>query len=136
MSIDEKIVSLHHVSENSESLKCIFTFSTSAAATTYGGETVDYAEKRDHWEKYCFQPGLQDFQNWKKEQKEQKVEVKKWIKKASAYRVGGDGAKYLKVLLAYVKNVVENSDNKYHTIQMNNKQQGFQDYVELLFIII
>jgi len=45
-------------------VECIFAYSTSAAATTYGGKTVDYVEKRDQWEKYCFQPGLEDFENW------------------------------------------------------------------------
>jgi len=52
---------------------------------------------------------------------EKKFEVSKWIKQISTYRAGRDGEKCLKVLLAYVKNVVENSDEKYRTIQMNNK---------------
>ena len=49
------------------------------------------------------------------------MKVEDCIKKVSAYRAGGDGEKCLKVLLAYVKNVVENSDEKYRTINMDNK---------------
>lgn len=43
------------------------------------------------------------------------------IKKVSAYRAGGDGGKCLKILLAYVKNVSEQDDDKFKTINMHNK---------------
>jgi thiol-disulfide isomerase/thioredoxin len=45
-----------------------------------------------------------------------------YIKKVSSYRAGGDGGKCLKVLTAYVSNVVDKPDEeKYRTINMENK---------------
>lgn len=49
------------------------------------------------------------------------VKVDDCIKKISAYRAGGDGGKCLKILLAYVKNVAEKDDEKFKTINMQNK---------------
>lgn len=49
------------------------------------------------------------------------MKVEDCIQKVSSYRAGGDGEKCLKVLLAYVKNVVENEDEKFRTINMENK---------------
>jgi len=49
------------------------------------------------------------------------MKVDECIAKVSAYRAGGDGEKCLKVLLAYVKNVVESDDAKFRTINMENK---------------
>lgn len=40
-------------------IECISALSVSPAAAAYS-----YEAKRDHWEKYCFQPGLEDFHNW------------------------------------------------------------------------
>lgn len=48
--------------------------------------------------------------------------VDECITKVSAYRAGGDGGKCLKILLAYVKNVVEKADEeKFRTVNMENK---------------
>eukprot|EP00814_Leptocylindrus_danicus_P001193 CAMPEP_0116008718 /NCGR_PEP_ID=MMETSP0321-20121206/3021_1 /TAXON_ID=163516 /ORGANISM="Leptocylindrus danicus var. danicus, Strain B650" /LENGTH=528 /DNA_ID=CAMNT_0003477577 /DNA_START=100 /DNA_END=1686 /DNA_ORIENTATION=- len=49
------------------------------------------------------------------------VKVDECIKKISAYRAGGDGGKCLKILLAYVKNVAEKDEEKFKTINMQNK---------------
>jgi len=49
------------------------------------------------------------------------AKIDEYIKKISSYRAGGDGGKCLKVLLAYVRNVVEKSDEKFKTINMENK---------------
>jgi hypothetical protein len=50
------------------------------------------------------------------------MSIQQCIEKVSSYRAGGDGEKCLKVLLAYVKNVIENQDDdKYRTINMENK---------------
>jgi len=48
--------------------------------------------------------------------------IDEYIKKVSSYRAGGDGQKCLKILLAYVGNVVDKSDEeKFRTINMENK---------------
>jgi len=49
------------------------------------------------------------------------MKIQECIQKVSSYRAGGDGERCLKVLLAYVKNVVENDDEKFRTINMDNK---------------
>jgi hypothetical protein len=48
--------------------------------------------------------------------------IDSYIEKISAYRAGGDGGKCLKILKAYVGNVVDNpSDEKFKSINMDNK---------------
>lgn len=47
--------------------------------------------------------------------------VDECITKISAYRAGGDGGKCLKILLAYVGNVVDKDDEKFRSINMENK---------------
>ncbi len=50
------------------------------------------------------------------------AKIDEYISKVAAYRAGGDGGKCLKVLLLYIKNVVENpDDDKYRHIKMDNK---------------
>lgn len=50
------------------------------------------------------------------------AKIDEYIKKVSQYRAGGDGGKCLKILLAYVGNVVDNPDEeKFKTINMENK---------------
>eukprot|EP00978_Attheya_sp_CCMP212_P039398 scaffold204358_cov57-Attheya_sp.AAC.3 len=66
------------------------------------------------------------------DQEQQKEHVKKpppsaakiedYIKKVSAYRAGGDGGKCLKILLAYISNVVNNpEEDKFKRVNMENK---------------
>jgi UBX domain-containing protein 1/4 len=59
------------------------------------------------------------------EHKKPKVDpgkITEYIDKVSSYRAGGDGGKCLKVLLAYVGNVVDHPDEeKYRSINMDNK---------------
>ena len=61
------------------------------------------------------------------EQKKHKIKasaakIDEYIKKVSSYRAGGDGGKCLKVLLAYVGNVVDKpEDPKFKTINTENK---------------
>ena len=59
------------------------------------------------------------------QKKKAKADVKKiddYIEKVSSYKAGGDGGKCLKVLKAYVGNVVDNPDEeKFKTINMENK---------------
>ena len=48
--------------------------------------------------------------------------VDEYIEKVSSYRAGGDGGKCLKILKAYVGNVVDNpTEEKFKTINMDNK---------------
>ena len=50
------------------------------------------------------------------------VKIDECIKKVAAYRAGGDGGNCLKILKAYIGNVVENpADEKFRTINMENK---------------
>lgn len=50
------------------------------------------------------------------------AKIDDYIQKVSAYRAGGDGGKCLKILLAYVGNVVDNpEEEKFKTINMENK---------------
>lgn len=50
------------------------------------------------------------------------AKIDEYIAKVSSYRAGGDGGKCLKVLLAYVGNVVDNpAEDKFKTINMENK---------------
>jgi thiol-disulfide isomerase/thioredoxin len=56
-----------------------------------------------------------------KNTKKSGMKVDDCIKKVSAYRAGGDGEKCLKILFAYMKNVVDNDDPKFCTINMENK---------------
>lgn len=50
------------------------------------------------------------------------AKIDDYIKKVSAYRAAGDGGNCLKVLIAYVSNVVKNPDEpKYKSINMENK---------------
>lgn len=58
----------------------------------------------------------------KKKPKASAAKIDEYISKVSAYRAGGDGGKCLKVLLAYIKNVVENpNEDKFKHINMENK---------------
>lgn len=48
--------------------------------------------------------------------------IDEYIAKISAYRAGGDGGKCLKVLIAYIKNIVEKpTEEKFRTIKTDNK---------------
>lgn len=47
--------------------------------------------------------------------------IDEYIKKVCQYRAGGDGGKCLKILIAYIKNVVTKDDEKFRTINMENK---------------
>jgi UBX domain-containing protein 1/4 len=48
--------------------------------------------------------------------------IDEYIQKVSSYRAGGDGGKCLKVLLAYIGNVLDNpSESKFRTINTENK---------------
>lgn len=47
--------------------------------------------------------------------------IDEYITKVSAYRAGGDGGKCLKILLAYVGNAADKEDDKFKTINMENK---------------
>lgn len=50
------------------------------------------------------------------------AKIDDYIKKVSSYRAGGDGGKCLKILLAYIRNVVDNPDEtKFKTINTDNK---------------
>ena len=50
------------------------------------------------------------------------AKIDDYIKKVSSYRAGGDGGKCLKILLAYIRNVVDNPDeSKFKTINTDNK---------------
>jgi thiol-disulfide isomerase/thioredoxin len=58
----------------------------------------------------------------KKKPKASVAKIDDYISKVSAYRAGGDGGKCLKILLAYIKNVVNNpDDDKFKHINMDNK---------------
>merc|ERR1712070_504514 len=58
----------------------------------------------------------------KKKFKADPSKIDSYIEKVASYRAGGDGGKCLKVLLAYVSNVVNNPDEtKFRTINMENK---------------
>ena len=58
----------------------------------------------------------------KKKPKASVGKIDEYISKVSAYRAGGDGGKCLKILLAYIKNVVDNPDeDKFKHINMENK---------------
>ena len=49
------------------------------------------------------------------------AKIDEYIKKVSSYRAGGDGGKCLKILLAYVGNVVDNpTEDKFKSINMEN----------------
>mmetsp|Transcript_21232 Transcript_21232/g.30758 ORF Transcript_21232/g.30758 Transcript_21232/m.30758 type:complete len:549 (-) Transcript_21232:229-1875(-) len=61
-------------------------------------------------------------QNTGKAPKASSAKIDEYIKKVSSYRAGGDGGKCLKILLAYVKNVVDKPDEeKFKSINMENK---------------
>ena len=50
------------------------------------------------------------------------IKIDEYIKKVAAYRAGGDGGNCLKILLAYVGNVVDNpTEEKFKSINMENK---------------
>jgi len=50
------------------------------------------------------------------------AKIDDYIKKVSSYRAGGDGAKCLKILLAYIGNIVDNPDEpKFKSINTENK---------------
>ncbi len=58
----------------------------------------------------------------KKKPKASVAKIDEYIAKVSAYRAGGDGGKCLKILLAYIKNVVDKPDeDKFKHINMENK---------------
>lgn len=58
----------------------------------------------------------------KKKFKADPSKIDSYIEKVSSYRAGGDGGKCLKILLAYVSNVVNNpEETKFRTINMENK---------------
>jgi len=61
-------------------------------------------------------------QQRKKKAKADVARIDEYITKISSYRAGGDGGKCLKVLKAYVGNVVDNPDEeKFRSINMDNK---------------
>lgn len=65
----------------------------------------------------------------KKKIKADPSKIDSYIEKVSSYRAGGDGGKCLKILLAYVSNVVNNPDEaKFRTINMEN--QAFKSKVK------
>jgi len=48
--------------------------------------------------------------------------IDEYISKVSSYRAGGDGAKCLKILKAYIGNLADNpAEEKFKTINMDNK---------------
>jgi len=48
--------------------------------------------------------------------------IDEYISKVASYRAGGDGGKCLKILLAYVKNIVDHpTETKYQSINVENK---------------
>ena len=50
------------------------------------------------------------------------AKIDEYISKISSYKAGGDGGKCLKILLAYIKNVVANpTEDKFKKINMDNK---------------
>lgn len=49
------------------------------------------------------------------------AKIDDYITKVSSYRAGGDGGKCLKILLAYVKNVVDKDEDKFKRIKTDNK---------------
>lgn len=58
----------------------------------------------------------------KKKPKASVAKIDEYIAKVSAYRAGGDGGKCLKILLLYIKNVVDNPDeDKFRHISMESK---------------
>lgn len=58
----------------------------------------------------------------KKKPKANVVKIDEYISKVSAYRAGGDGGKCLKILLLYIKNVVDNPDeDKFKHINTESK---------------
>lgn len=58
----------------------------------------------------------------KKKPKASVAKIDEYISKVAAYRAGGDGGKCLKVLFAYIKNIVEKpDDDKFRHIKMDNK---------------
>ena len=58
----------------------------------------------------------------KKKPKGDASKIDEYIEKISSYKAGGDGGKCLKILKAYVGNVVDNPDEeKFKTINMENK---------------
>lgn len=57
-----------------------------------------------------------------KKPKADAAKIDEYIAKVSGYRAGGDGGKCLKILKAYVGNVVDNlTEEKYKSINMENK---------------
>ena len=57
----------------------------------------------------------------KKTLKASVAKIDEYISKVSSYRAGGDGLKALKILKAYVSNVVDNpTEEKFKTINMDN----------------
>ena len=50
------------------------------------------------------------------------AKIDEYIQKVSSYKAGGDGGKCLKLLVVFVKNVVENpGEDKYKSINMEGK---------------
>ena len=47
-------------------IECIAALAVSPAAAMY-----TYEVKRDHWEKYCFEPGLKDYKDWERKETKQ-----------------------------------------------------------------
>lgn len=57
-----------------------------------------------------------------KKMKASAAKIDDYIKTVSSYKAGGDGGKCLKILLAYIKNVVEKpDDDKFKRINLENK---------------
>jgi len=58
----------------------------------------------------------------KKKIKASAAKIDEYIEKVSSYRAGGDGQKCLKILIAYISNVIDNpDDDKYKSIKTDNK---------------
>jgi len=58
----------------------------------------------------------------KKKSKASVAKIDEYISKVSGYKAAGDGGKCLKILLAYIKNVVDNpNEEKFKTVNMENK---------------
>lgn len=65
--------------------------------------------------------GIDSQEQKKKKLKASVAKIDDYLAKVSAYRAGGDGGKCLKVLKAYVGNLVDNPDDtKYRSISMEN----------------
>lgn len=75
---------------------------------------------------YDVNTGIEDDGNvdshQKKKIKASVAKIDEYIEKVSSYRAGGDGQKCLKILLAYISNILKNpDDDKFKSIKQDNK---------------